>query len=247
MKLSKEILKEIEDHCRSNPEEESCGMVYRCGSSQLLKVYKCKNTAEDPHETFRISPIDYLSCKEKGEAVCVYHSHPTGGEMSEYDLMNSSGHSIPYLMFNLENNKFYYSDDSLTPFLGREFEYAKADCFSIVEDYYERMLGIDLVLPDTNKKYKRTTEEKDFSDSFNIIEEGLPKVGFKKVLLDSFDEIKKYDLLSFKLLNKPRHVGIAISKSFFLHQMAERLSCVEFLTDAYKRKVINVWRHQELS
>ena len=247
MKLSKEILKEIEDHCRSNPEEESCGMVYRCGSSQLLKVYKCKNTAEDPHETFRISPIDYLSCKEKGEAVCVYHSHPTGGEMSEYDLMNSSGHSIPYLMFNLENNKFYYSDDSLTPFLGREFEYAKADCFSIVEDYYERMLGIDLVLPDTNKKYKRTTEEKDFSDSFNIIEEGLPKLGFKKVLLDSFDEIKKYDLLSFKLLNKPRHVGIAISKSFFLHQMAERLSCVEFLTDAYKRKVINVWRHQELS
>jgi len=63
----------------------------------------------------------------------------------------------------------------------------------------------------------------------------------------SFDEIKKYDLLSFKLVNKPRHVGIAVSKSFFLHQMAERLSCVEFLTDAYKRKVINVWRHQELS
>ena len=247
MKLSKQILKEIEDHCKSNPEEESCGMVYRCESSQLLKVYKCKNTAEDPRETFRISPIDFLSCKEKGEAVCVYHSHPTGGEISEYDLMNSSGHSIPYVMFNLENNKFYYSDDSLAPFLGREFEYAKADCFSIVEDYYENVLGINLLVPDTNEKVIRTTEEKDFSDSFNIIEEGLPKVGFKKVLLDSFDEIKKYDLLSFKLVNKPRHVGIAVSKSFFLHQMAERLSCVEFLTDAYKRKIINVWRHQELS
>mgnify|MGYP001174497558 FL=1 len=247
MKLSKEILKEIEGHCKSNPEEESCGIVYKCESTKLLKVYKCENTAEDRRETFRISPIDFLSCREKGEAVCIYHSHPTGGEMSEYDLMNSSGHSIPYVMFDLESNKFYYSDDSLVPFLGRKFEYAKADCFSIVEDFYENVLGIKLLVSDTNEKVIRTTEEKDFSDSFNIIEEGLPKVGFKKVLLESFDEIKKYDLLSFKLVNKPRHVGIAVSKSFFLHQMAERLSCVEFLTDAYKRKVINVWRHQELS
>ena len=89
-------------------------------------------------------------------------------------------------------------------------------------------MGINLLVPETNKKVIRTTEEKDFNDSFNIIEEGLPKVGFKKVLLESFDEIKKYDLLSFKLVNKPRHVGIAVSKAFFYIKMAERLSCVEF-------------------
>lgn len=242
MKLENEILSDIREHCYSKSHEESCGIVYEHKDSKNQKIFRCPNTAEDPQDMFRIDPLSFLECLELGEPICIYHSHPTGGEMSAYDLANSNGHAIPYIMLNLESNNFYYSDNSLTKFLGREFKYALNDCFSIVEDYYKEILGIDF-----KGKCIRTTEDQDFRKDFNIIDEGPLALGFEKVCLNSLSELQKYDLLVFRLSNKPRHIGLSLSQSFFLHQMAERLSCVELLSEAYQKRIQYIWRHKELS
>jgi len=191
---------------------------------------------------FRIDPLNFLECLELGEPICIYHSHPSGGEMSAYDLSNSNGHQMPYIMLNLENNNFYYSDSSLNEFLGREFQYGVNDCFSVIEDYYKEVLNIDF-----KGDCPRSTEEQDFREDFNIIDEGPLALGFKKICFNSPSELQKYDLLVFRLSKKPGHLGLSLSPSFFLHQMAEKLSCVELFSESHQKRTEYIWRHEKLS
>ena len=148
---------------------------------------RARNVSED-NERFKISAQDYLQASELGDIKAIYHSHPsTKPSFSEFDKFNSISHNLIYVLYSMKDNSFTQFDPSLTEFnkyIGREFKIGKTDCYSLIKDFYESELNIQL------SEYHR---DKDFRSNLeDLFDKHFGKEGFYKA-----DELQKYDCILF--------------------------------------------------
>ena len=94
-------------------------------------------------------------------------------------------------------------------------------------DYYKKELVI--ILPEIKRKDGWYKQNK------NIVKENTP-TNFKQI---PFEKAQKNDLLVFDMLNNdlPCHFGIYLENDMILHQPREKLSTIEILTDAMKKRI----------
>ena len=115
--------------------------------------------------------------------------------------------------------------------IGRRWEYGKADCYTLMRDYF-KLQGVEL--PDFPRPDNTETCQ-------SIFLEQMPKHGFYQV---AFESRKPGDVLIMRLGKAtPMHAAILLPDLQILHQKHESLSAVEPLRRYYVTKVAAVFRY----
>jgi cell wall-associated NlpC family hydrolase len=115
--------------------------------------------------------------------------------------------------------------------VGRKWEYGLFDCFSLIRDYY-KLLGVDF--PDYQRPDDLETCESIFLDQASVLK-------FKQI---DFNLRLPNDVLIMKLGTKtPMHAAILLGNEQILHQKLDSLSCVELLSNYYRRSTKAVFRY----
>lgn len=115
--------------------------------------------------------------------------------------------------------------------MGRQWEYGKQDCFSLLRDYYQ-LLGIEI--PDFPRPESLERTE-------SIFLKHAKAVGFERV---PFEDRRPHDVLIMKLGTKtPMHAAIYVGRDRILHQRMNGISAVEPLRQYYWQRTAAVYRH----
>lgn len=115
--------------------------------------------------------------------------------------------------------------------VGRQWEYGKSDCFSLLQDYY-KLLNIDI--PDfTRPECLESTDSLFLKYAWSV--------GFDRI---SFEQRQQHDVLIMKLgTDAPMHAAIYVGGDKILHQRMNGISAVEPLRQYYWRRTAAVYRH----
>lgn len=122
------------------------------------------------------------------------------------------------------------------PFQDRGRERSGLDCWGLVRLIYDEQLGIDL--PALDDRYESTADSSAIAELYGVeqanwIERPGPAPG---------------DVVMFKVLAIPLHVGVVVDARTFLHTMERRGTCVERLTSpAWSARVLAFYRHRSRS
>lgn len=222
--IKKNIIKIAEE----NPTEEICGFLYH--TFHELKIYPCKNIAEDKADHFEIDNIEYLNCLKLGKICGIYHSHPDKSDFSQDDLDSAEEIALPIYVYGLGDKKFceFIPKTYTLPLEGLEYVWGDTDCYGIVRIYFRQKYGIYL------KDYDR--EESYIYDEKDVITENFEKENFIKVIDGT---IKKDDILVFSsTLARPQHFIIFLGNSRGLHHPLGKLSKIEPIKSYIKLKYI---------
>lgn len=115
--------------------------------------------------------------------------------------------------------------------IGREWDYGKQDCYTIVRDYFA-LQGI--TLPNFDRP-----DELESSPSIYLRE--AVALGFKQV---SFAERRPGDVLLMRLgTQHPMHAAVLVDYDRILHHLNESPSAVEDLRSYYVRSIAAVFRY----
>lgn len=117
------------------------------------------------------------------------------------------------------------------PYLNRGRDREGVDCWGLVQLWHKEQLGV--TVPDYLWAY---TSAEDFGSVANAINEN--KVNWLKV-----SEPEYGDVLVFRILGYPIHVGIKLNGDDFLHAFRGTQSCVERLSSlSWSRRLTEVYR-----
>ena len=259
------IKSEIKKHSLSDIENECCGLVVFSSKDKVNIVFPCKNKAEQRDRHFSICPKDYLKASSLGKIIAMYHSHPKQAldGFSELDKIQSSGHELPSILYNVGGDKFllFEPEEYQDPYVGRAFQIGIQDCFTLLTDYYKNELSInfnsfkrgELWSNDLTKFSKQKMKEVGLSPRSTFIK-NLNAVIKKERLVEigkgepDMDKIMNHDIILFKYyeLDKPSHCGVYIGGNKVLHQPARSYSRVQEYSNALKRKTYCTLRHESL-
>jgi cell wall-associated NlpC family hydrolase len=115
--------------------------------------------------------------------------------------------------------------------IGREWDYGKQDCYTIVRDYFE-LQGI--TLPNFDRP-----NELEASPSIYLRE--AVALGFKQV---PFAERRPGDVLIMRLgTQHPMHAAVLVDYDRILHHLNDSLSAVEDLRSYYVKSIAAVFRY----
>ena len=115
--------------------------------------------------------------------------------------------------------------------IGRQWEYGKQDCYTLVRQYYE-LIGVKL--PD----FKRP---EDLGTTDSIFLRYAKSLKFGRV---AFDDRQESDVLLMRLGTRtPMHAAIYVGGDKILHQRIDSISAVEPLRRYYWKRIAAVFRH----
>ena len=91
-------------HAEHEYPKESVGLVVDD------KYIPCRNIANDPENTFVISPVDYAHAMFVGTIEAVVHSHPQGTPVSEHDRKACKQTKIPWHVYSVPDQQWLTVD-----------------------------------------------------------------------------------------------------------------------------------------
>ena len=243
--LTKSIKKAINAHALAEYPRESCGVV-------VGKEYiPCKNISPD-NAQFEIFPVDLVGASSEGEIKAYVHSHPDGScEPSMPDKVQMNLHGKPWIITNGTDVALHKPNDYKAPLLGREYHHGLLDCFTIVKDYYQRELNINI------NDYPRADTWWESAESKPLYLDNFKAEGFVEV-----DNVQKHDVILVRL-GRTEHVNHAlifigdgalkseetervIGNELILHHPYNRQSIREIYGEAWQRRAAIIVRHKDL-
>lgn len=224
-------------YAESEAPKEACGLLAVIKGQE--KFWPCKNIAEGQHEFFALDPEDWADCEDQGgEILGVIHSHPEGSsEPSEADKASCENIGFPYFIYSVNNkswNEIKPSGWKAPSLIGRTWIWGKQDCWSLICDYFQEKLNINL-----GSCYRP-----------NTLKEFIAKPYFEKILADGGfievekDKIKKNDVLLMEGCHqKLSHVALYLGNQLILHHEIKKLSCKELYDLEYIKGTKKVYRY----
>lgn len=188
--LNTKLKQEIRQHAFKNKDKEVCGLII--DNNGIKQTFPCDNVSQDDHSnSFLINPKNFIAASRNGDIKGFYHSHPDEEPiLSDADKNNAKQHNLHSIVYSVKSNKFieYHPEFTKVNYIGRYLEINKNDCYSLVRDYYQNELGINLPNFDRSggEWYKKVP--KDILNNFK-------ELGFKEV---NYENKEKHDLLIFK-------------------------------------------------
>ena len=234
--LNQIIFKQIRSHALSEYPKEACGLIIY--NNQKSCVIPCRNISTEPINHFILSPIDYLKACLKGKIEWLYHSHsqPDHNEnLTHLDILNSNIHHRPMILYNMVYNKFSFNqDNSLLKYVGVPFIYNNNDCLSLVEKFYKNEFKITLP--------SYTRNQNTLENNPSLFLDKMDKYGFRSIN----NNIQYGDIIMTGYDKYPSHLMIYIGDNQVLHHRYNYYSNIEYLSELYKKYIINVVRHHKL-
>ena len=115
--------------------------------------------------------------------------------------------------------------------IGKQWEYGKTDCYSLLREYYEKL---DIELPD----FKRP-ENLGMTDSLFL--RYAKSLNFVPV---EFEDRQPHDVLLMRIATRtPMHAAVYLGNDKILHQKAGSVSTVEPLRGYYRKRIAAVFRY----
>jgi len=243
------IKKHIKDHATEESPYECCGILYQDKDSLKLGALRCKNIAENKHMMFSIDPKDYLKASRLGEIISFYHSHINSSNFSDYDKIQSEHHEVKFIMYSLKDRKFneYEPKNCESFYVGRDFCLGKNDCYTIIRDYYEKELNVDLSFYEDERVKERNFEY--ITSNPNWYVDLISVSPFEVVLEGEVTDIsilKKHDVILMKCLGKRHssHAGVYVGNNLILHHQVSCYSRIEEYNTEFKKRSTHVLRHE---
>lgn len=146
--MNKATVKAIRNHAVACYPRESCGLVVMVGRSE--KYWPCQNVAGDD-DHFVISPADYAAAEDAGMVVGVVHSHPDETDApSKADRIMCDESGQPWYIVAVsaegaaETIRKIEPTGMQPPLIGRDFLFGVRDCYTLIRDFYQRVMHIEL-------------------------------------------------------------------------------------------------------
>lgn len=228
----------IVDYCNQLKPFEACGMVVLFKGKYLF--VPCENVAEDKTNTFAISAKDFASVCDKGDVVCIVHSHPsTSSAPSEADKIAQSKQKYDWLIVSVQEATPEFSwlktDKVKKDLYGRKYIWQVQDCGSFIIDFYKE--HFEIVIPDFYRP------ERFWEKGLELYLEHYEEAGFYEIPIK---EIQFGDVL---LMNIGTHISchgaVYAGDNKIAHHLNGRLSCTDVLGDFYRNRITKVLRHKE--
>ena len=230
------MIDDIVAHARQELPRESCGVVVVFKGKH--KYIPCINDSNGIND-FIMNPKSFADAEDLGEVVYIVHSHPhTPNKPSGSDLVNIERTNIPWLIINPHTKEYTVTNPSgyIAPLIGRQFQHAVLDCYSLIIDYYKQELNI--TIPD----YQR--EESWWLLGHNLYLENFQSANFELVTDGS---LKPHDVVFMQLGSSTvNHAGIFTSEGYLLHHIMGRLSSKDVYSGYYRNITTHIVRHKEL-
>jgi proteasome lid subunit RPN8/RPN11 len=153
MLFLEKVKEKIKSFSLDQQPKEACGFVFE--KNNVIDVFPCRNFSENPTTNFSISPKDYLKALRLGKIIAVYHSHTDGTkDFSSYDLINSLGHSLIFILYDVIEDSFSIFDPEKekTYICDEPFRMGTSDCYNFVVSYYN---NLNITLEDPRKAEKK--------------------------------------------------------------------------------------------
>lgn len=243
--LRKRTIERIKNIAKKSYPNECCGFVIKSGKNQI--VYPTENIHENKKDHFKIDPLKLDEARELGTILCVYHSHTNGNiKLSLNDLWGSDVSRIPIFLVSKHQDELYYDyydPNKINPYLGRNWDWGRDDCYSLVRDWYEKELNIIL---SPFRRYE--TEQIDLN--WDRFQENFRKEGFEQVIEgvpNKNESIKKNDIIMMAIgSNNVNHIAVYINEvnNLILHHLKDRLSEYHYYDGWWREVTRCVVRHK---
>ena len=196
------------DHAQAAAPNESCGLVVDCDGIEVY--WDCRNIA-DGLGCFIIDPIDWADAEDTGVIMAVVHSHPgQSPEPSSMDIAACNRSRLPWYIVNPANGAWR----KCLPLVGRQWEWAVSDCWTLVHDWY---LMHGLMLPDWDRPSLEEFEARPLFDGL------WEAAGFHELAADAL--LQPGDALLMHIGDQQlNHVGVFIGDGMMLHHLRDHLS-----------------------
>ena len=217
------LTEQIINHAKQQYPSECCGLIVDGA------FIACTNVADNPSETFRISPNDWQP------ADVVVHSHPQGQRyLSGADRAAQHKMRCDWWLAVINADSWEIVKYRYAPLLrGRTFRYGTHDCYGLIEDAY-MLCGIELM------KYERKGEAQEIADNAFIV--NFPRSGFYQVELT---DMQPGDVILTSIRGNANHASIYLGDEQVLHHPYGGLSRREGFCDVWHKTMHSVWRHQD--
>ena len=246
MQLTDEIKAAIQAHAAECFPAECCGLL-------VNNAYvPCRNIS-DNRDQFEIHHKDLAAAEDNGEIQAYVHSHPNASaRASEIDLLQIELHQKPWVICAYPDIEFqvYEPCGYKAPLVGRNYIHGIQDCYSIVRDFYERELGINLI------DFEREDAWWEHKESKSLYLDGFGEAGFIEV-----NDLQYGDVMLCRV-GRTEHVNHAViwlgdqtelkseqteacvGSSIILHHPYGRKSVREVFGRQWQERVVKVVRYE---
>lgn len=209
-------MREIIRYC--NQFDEEAGGIIKAGFFTPLE-----NIADDPINNFEFDIDDWA------EVEAIVHSHPNSDQfLSPLDRKMQVNTGVEWWIVHQDKIHKYKPVPLLR---GREFEYGKSDCGTLIEDAYH-LMGIDL------GRAKRIDLEQDADNG--VVIKRLKEIGFSQVR-----DLKPGDLVVTSSQAEGNHLMLFIDEDNVLHHSFNQLSKRVAYNYLIERRTHSIWRHKD--
>ena len=243
MILDKENREFIKNHALEDTPKECCGFLYSDEDTGLVKTKKARNIAKEKNISFSVDTLDYFKTSNLGQIKAIYHSHTNGNpDFSLKDKEDSLKHKIDFVLYDLTSDTFkvFRHEHEKIEILEKKFKWGQSDCISLVQDYLNKSVGYNLLLPKSlnDRDSKWRAKSKSFvEETFELNKKNLIKVSFNTI-----EDLKQGDILCFSIKDNVDHFGVYISNNNFLHhKIGRRPNCEKI--DKYFKNLTQVYRY----
>jgi cell wall-associated NlpC family hydrolase len=181
-----------------------------CGVIAGGEVVFLPNVSDDPVNEFRINEIP-------DNTQAVFHSHPGGPFYpTVMDMRQQIAMDIPWgiAAFSDRHSEVFWfgSDAPKQPLVGRGFRHGVSDCYSLVQDFYKEIHGLDIM--DVPRDWEWWNNEE------SLYENLFQKAGFSPI---NSAEILPGDAFLATIRSKtPNHAGVYLGDGLILHHTCGR-------------------------
>lgn len=236
--MREKLISEIRAHVAAEYPNEACGLIVETGTGQ--RFIPCRNIAENPAETFTLSPDDYLAATEVGEVIMVIHSHPDVVQLvpSEMDRIQCDHSGVEWGIMSWPDGDFC----TLSPrgdreLAGRRWVLGHADCWSLIIDYYRMEYGIALKDYSVDREWWGDGKE-------NLYDDNWQAEGFVEIDASS---MQAGDMIMMRVQAPvTNHAAIYLGENIMVHHMFGNLSARVPYGKYYRDRTVRVVRRKEL-
>jgi len=193
------------------------------------KYHRLNNISDNPENSFKVDPQEWMAIQALGEVEFLIHSHTYDPEKPREHQMNPATPStadwktqqrmnIPWAVFATEGENVtppvLFPMERDVDLIGRDFAFYASDCFTIVADYYHQTYGIELPPHPDGIEWERGVED-------GIYMKHAKAYGFEEVPVE---DLKEGDVVVMSIRGELNHGGIYIGDGMLLHHLSGRKS-----------------------
>lgn len=256
MNLSDDITRKLIEIAVKSVPREMCGLLVRSSATGEISFKEVPNTHPSPMTHFRIDARAVAAVSIAGDYVEAFvHSHPDGSaEPSALDTADMNLHGKPFVIVSARDREVRVWRPTEVPLLGRPYIHGRQDCYTIVQDYYQRELGI--TIPDFDRAENWWLD----AENESLYTANFKAAGFIEVPIT---DMRKHDVVlcywgatqhvnhaliylgadgSLKSEKTPPCVGTKL----FLHHLQDALSVRTMIGQRRMDTIAHVVRHRSL-